>query len=101
MNHVKRGSCPGWILTATFSWICTSLLVAIMVIRNFPRMGWLLPAMGAVIGVTLVLFLAGWKLQKEDPEGEFHPILYIFATAFAVVAGGIVFFAAIHQALAL
>ncbi|MFA7524051.1 MAG: hypothetical protein WCY91_01545 [Acidithiobacillus sp.] len=44
--------------------------------------------------------MAGWKLQKEDPEGEFHPILYIFATAFAVVAGGTVFFAAIHQALA-
>ena len=100
MNHVKRESCPGWILATTFSWICTSLLVAIMVIRSFPRMGWLFPAMGAGIWVTLVLFFAGWKLQKEDLEGEFHPILYIFATAFAVVAGGIVFFAAIHQALA-
>ena len=100
MNHVKRESCPGWILTATFSWICTSLLVAIMVIISFPRLGWLFPAMGAGIWVTLALFFAGWKLQKEDPEGEFHPILYIFATAFAVVAGGIVFFAAVHQALA-
>ena len=47
MNYVKRESCLGWILATTFSWICTSLLVAIMVIRNFPRMGWLFPAMGA------------------------------------------------------
>uniref|UniRef100_E6QE04 Uncharacterized protein n=1 Tax=mine drainage metagenome TaxID=410659 RepID=E6QE04_9ZZZZ len=100
MNLVKHKSCPGWILATAFSWVCTSLLAAMMVIRSFPQMGWLVPALGAGIWVTLVLFLAGWKLQKEDPEGEFHPILYIFATAFAVVAGGIVFFAAIHQALA-
>ena len=63
-------------------------------------MGWLVPALGAGIWVTLILFLAGWKLQKEAPENEFHPILYFIATMFTVGAGGIVFFAAIHQVLA-
>lgn len=100
MNHVKHESCPGWILATAFSWVCTSLLVAITVIRSFPQMGWVVPALGAGIWVTLILFFAGWKLQKDAPENEFHPILYVIATMFTVVAGGIIFFAAIHQALA-
>ncbi|MCL5980163.1 MAG: hypothetical protein M1488_05690 [Gammaproteobacteria bacterium] len=48
--------------------------------------------------MTLALYFAGWKLQREAPEDELHPILYFVATVFALTAGTVVFVAAIHAA---
>ncbi|MBN6740913.1 hypothetical protein JKG47_10270 [Acidithiobacillus sp. MC6.1] len=100
MHQVKHTSCPGWVLATTFSWISTGLLVAITVTRSFPQIGWLIPALGAGIWATLALFFAARKLEKGAPENDLHLILYFLAIAFALVAGSVLFFAAIHQALA-
>lgn len=100
MHRLKQASCPAWILATALAWMVTALLVVITVIDRFPQMGWLVPALGAGMWVTFTLLWAAWKLQKDAPENELHPLLYFVAIAFAVVAGSAIFIGAIHQALA-
>ena len=98
MKEEKNPSCSGWILSAAGSWVLAGLFGGIAALQRFPGRGWFFPALAAGIWVTLALYSAGWKLQREAPEDELHPILYFVATAFALTAGTVVFVAAIHAA---
>lgn len=99
MNQTKRKTCIGWMLVAIASCGTAGALVAMIVIEH-PQMGWLIPALGAVLWVSLALLFGAWKLQMEVPESDIHPLIYFIAVVFAVIMGMIIFYGAVHQAFA-
>ena len=99
MNQTKRKTCIGWMLVAIASCGTIGALVAMIVIEQ-PQMGWLIPALGAGLWVTLALLYGAWKLQVEVPESDIHPLIYFIAVFFAVIMGMIIFYGAVHQAFA-
>ena len=99
MNQTKRKTCIGWMLVAIASCGTIGALVAMIVIEQ-PQMGWLIPALGAGLWVSLALFFGAWKLQVEVPESDIHPLIYFSAVFFAVIMGTIIFYGAVHQAFA-
>ena len=99
MNQAKRKTCIGWMLAAIASCGAVGALVAMIVIEH-PQMGWLIPALGAGLWVSLALLFGAWKLQMEVPESDIHPLIYFIAVFFAVIMGMIIFYGAVHQAFA-
>ena len=99
MNQAKRKTCIGWMLAAIASCGAVGALVAMIVIEH-PQMGWLIPALGAGLWVSLALLFGAWKLQMEVPENDIHPLIYFIAVFFAVIMGMIIFYGAVHQAFA-
>ena len=99
MNQTKRKTCIGWMLAAIASCGAVGALVAMIVIEH-PQMGWLIPALGARLWVSLALLFGTWKMQVEVPESEIHPLIYFIAVVFAVIMGMIIFYGAVHQAFA-
>ena len=97
MNQTKRKTCVGWMLVAIASCGAIGALVAMIVIEQ-PQMGWLIPALGAGLWVTLALCFGAWKMQVEVPESDIHPLIYFIAVVFAVIMGTIIFYGAVHQA---
>jgi hypothetical protein len=86
-------------LAAIASCGAVGALVAMIVIEH-PQMGWLIPALGAGLWVSLALLFGAWKLQMEVPESDIHPLIYFIAVFFAVIMGMIIFYGAVHQAFA-
>ena len=74
-------------------------LIAMIVIEH-PQMGWLIPALGAGLWVSLALLFGAWKIQVEVPESDIHPLLYFIAVVFAVIMGMVIFYGAVHQGFA-
>ena len=99
MNQTKRTTCIGWMLVAIASCGTAGALLAMIVIEH-SQMGWLIPALGAGLWVTLALLYGAWKLQVEVPESDIHPLIYFIAVFFAVIMGMIIFYGAVHQAFA-
>ena len=99
MNQAKRKTCIGWMLAAISSCGTAGALLAMIVIEH-PHMGWLIPALGAGLWVSLALLFGAWKLQMEVPESDIHPLIYFIAVFFAVIMGMIIFYGAVHQAFA-
>ena len=97
MNQTRRKTCVGWMLVAIASCGAIGALVAMIVIEQ-PQMGWLIPALGAGLWVTLALCFGAWKMQVEVPESDIHPLIYFIAVVFAVIMGTIIFYGAVHQA---
>ena len=97
MNQTKRKTCIGWMLAAIASCGAVGALVAMIVIEH-PQMGWLIPALGAGLWVSLALLFGAWKMQVEVPESDIHPLIYFIAVVFAVIMGTIIFYGAVHQA---
>ena len=99
MNQTRRKTCIGWMLVAIASCGTAGALLAMIVIEH-PHRGWLIPALGAGLWVTLALLYGAWKLQVEVPESDIHPLIYFIAVFFAVIMGMIIFYGAVHQAFA-
>ena len=97
MNQAKRKTCIGWMLAAIASCGTAGALLAMIVIFH-SQMGWLIPALGAELWITLALLYGAWKLQVEVPESDIHPLIYFIAVFFAVIMGMIIFYGAVHQA---
>ena len=97
MNQAKRKTCIGWMLAAIASCGTAGALLAMIVIFH-SQMGWLIPALGAGLWITLALLYGAWKLQVEVPESDIHPLIYFIAVFFAVIMGMIIFYGAVHQA---
>ena len=99
MNQTKRKTCIGWMLAAIASCGAFGALIAMIVIEH-PQMGWLIPALGAGLWVSLALLFGAWKIQVEVPESDIHPLLYFIAVVFAVIMGMVIFYGAVHQGFA-
>ncbi|CDQ11527.1 conserved membrane protein of unknown function [Acidithiobacillus ferrivorans] len=99
MNQTRRKTCIGWMLAAIASCGAAGALLAMIVIEH-PHRGWLIPALGSGLWVTLALCFGAWKLQVEVPESDIHPLIYFIAVFFAVIMGMIIFYGAVHQAFA-